>query len=121
MFRILLQLAQQLVYVAGVVLAVAVDLHGHVIALLERIDVTALHGAADAHVEGQAQHLRRGRPGVRGGAVARAVVDDEHVEVRRAAPDLLHGARDDLALVEGGHDRQITAHEARFGLRPPKL
>ena len=66
-----------------VVLAVAVDAHGDVVAVLEREPEARLHGAADAEVERQAQHVRALRRGDVRRAIGRAVVDDDDVEVRR--------------------------------------
>ena len=61
---------EQVVDVAGVVLPVAIDLNGDVVAVLERVQVAALHRAADAEVEGKAQHGGAGFGGAGGGLVA---------------------------------------------------
>ena len=86
--RVRAQVREQLVDVARVVLAVAVDLDGDVVAVLERVLVARLHRAADAEVERHPHDACAG--GARGPrrVVGRAVVDDQHVEVRaRAAAD----------------------------------
>ena len=64
-----------------VVLAVAVDAHGEVVAVLERVAEAGLHGAADPEVERQPEHARARRSAATlGRAVGRAVVDDDDVE-----------------------------------------
>ena len=68
---------------ARIVLAVAVDLDRDVVAALQRVIGTRLHGAADAEVEGMAQDLGAGGAGAVGGVVGGAVVDDDDVEVGR--------------------------------------
>ena len=70
---------------ARVVLAVAVDLDGDVVAALGGVHVARLHGAADAEVVRVAEHLRAGRAGAVGRVVGGAVVDDDDVEVRARA------------------------------------
>ena len=100
---------EQLGDVAGVVLAVAVDLNGDLVAVLVRVDVAGLHRAADAEVERQPQHRApRPRRALRG-AVRRAVVDDEHVELGRPLVDLGDRRGDGFGLVEGGDDGEIAA------------
>jgi hypothetical protein len=51
------QVLDEVTQLARVVLAVAVDLHGDVVVVLERVDVARLHRAADTQVERHAQHL----------------------------------------------------------------
>ena len=92
---------------ARVVLAVAVDLHRHLIAVLARVYVPRLHRAADAEVERQAQHRGARRAGALAGRVGRAVVDHEHVEVGRTAADSRHRRPDGPRLVVGGHYCEI--------------
>ena len=75
-----------------VVLAVAVDLHGELVAVLERVAEAGLDGAADAEVERQAEDVRARRGGDRGGAVGRAVVDDDDLEARVEGADLVDHA-----------------------------
>ena len=87
------QALEQVVDVAGVVLPVAVDLHGHLVAMLQGVDVAALHRASDAEVEGHPQHLGARAPRTLGGGVDRAVVDDEHVEVGRPLVDRRDGSQ----------------------------
>ena len=53
--------------VARVVLAVGVDLHDDVVALLDRVPEARAHGAADAEVEREVEH----RDAVRAGDRAR--------------------------------------------------
>ena len=99
-----------------VVLAVAVHLDSDVVALDERVAVARLHGAADAEVEGVAQHRRAGGAGALGGRVGGAVVHDQHVEAGRLAAQLVHDLGDRLLLVQGGHHRDLSspgAHRAR--------
>ena len=110
--RLAFEPLEQRVDVARVMLTVAVDLHGDLVAALERIDVAALHRAADAEVERQPQHARAGVRRQRSGRVLRAIVDDQDVEIGRAAPDLADGARDDLTLVVCGNDGKETVHRA---------
>ena len=93
-----------------VVLPVAVDLHGHLVAMLQGVDVAALHRASDAEVEGHPQHFgARASRALRGG-VDRAVVDDEYVEVGRPLVDRRDGSSDGFGLVEGGNDGEIASH-----------
>ena len=68
---------------AGIVLAVAVDLDHVVVAVLLRVREARLYRAADAEVERETQHPGAGLLGARGGVVGRAVVDHDDVEVRR--------------------------------------
>ena len=75
------EVVQQVGDVARVVLAVAVDLHGDVVAVLERVLVARLDRAADAEVERMADDARAGGARAVGRVVRRAVVDHEHVEV----------------------------------------
>ena len=104
---------EQLGDVLRVVLAVAVELHRDLVAVLLRVHVSGLHGAADPEVERQADDLRTGGRCCPAGPVGGAVVDHEHVELGRAAPNLLDRARDRLDLVERGDDRQIASARDR--------
>ena len=73
-----------------IVLAVAVDADSEVEVVLERVAEAGLHGAADAEVERQAQHPRAGCARDLGGAVVRAVVDHEDLELRVVRAELRH-------------------------------
>lgn len=75
-----LQALEQLAYVAGIVLSIAIYLHRDIVAMLLGVDVAALHGDPDAEIEGQAQDRGARRPGPFGGAVGRAVIDHDDVE-----------------------------------------
>jgi len=102
--------AQQVRDVSRIVLPVAIDLHGHVVVVLERVEIAGLHRATDAEVERETQHGRaRGRR-ARAGAVRRAIVDHEHVEVGGPLADLLDRACDRRALVVRGYDREMAVH-----------
>ena len=120
--RVVAQVPQQRVHAGGVVLAVAVDLHGGVVAALERVDVAGLHGAADAEVERVAEHLRARRGRARSGVVGRAVVDHEHVELGRALAQLAHDVADRVGLVVGRNDREMALHGRRHQRgNPPEV
>ena len=108
--RVRLQPRQQVLDETGVVLAVAVDLHGHLVAVLSGVQVAGLHGPADAEVERQRQHRGTGRPGAWGGRIGGAVVDDEHVEPRGPAVDLRDRGTNRTCLVVGGHYRELLGH-----------
>ena len=100
----------------GVVLAVAVDLDGHLVAVEEGVAVARLDGAADPEVEGVGEDDRAGVRGQRGGLVGRAVVDHEHVVARRLAAQLLDQIGDRALFVQGRNDRDLLAprvHQAR--------
>jgi hypothetical protein len=106
-----------------IVLAVAVDLHSDVEAVLVRVAVARLDRSADAQVERQAQHVDALRSGDGGGAVDRAVVDDDDLEPRVEGADLVDHRADARFLVERGHDRksplgrELRLHHRRLGLR----
>ena len=105
---------------ARVVLAVAVDLDGDVEVMLGRILDARLNGGADAEVVRQAEHGCAGRAGELGGAVGRAVVDDDDLEVGVEVPDLGDDLRDGARLVVGRDDGRFP-HTAVIGgfRRPP--
>jgi glycosyltransferase involved in cell wall biosynthesis len=84
---------------ARVVLAVAVDLHGDVEAVRERVAEPGLHGAADSKVEGNDQKPGTGCIGDRPGPVVGAVVHDDDLEARIRCPDLLDHSPDRACLV----------------------
>ncbi len=75
-----------------VVLAVAVDAHGEVVAALEGEAEAGLDGAADAEVEREPEHVRALGGRDVGGAVGRAVVDDDDVEARVEGAQLVDHA-----------------------------
>ncbi len=112
-----LQAGEQIVDVARVVLPVAVDLNGDLVAVLERVEVAALHRAADAEVERQAQHrVRRPRPRGRRSSSVEPSSITTHVEVGRGRVDLGDGSGDRLDLVVRGHDDEIPPEiAAHFG------
>ena len=100
-----------------IVLAVAVDLHGEVEAVLERVLVAGLDRAADPEVEGEPDDPRARLGGEPGGRVGRAVVDDEDLEFRVDRADLAHDGGDRAGLVVRRHDRQ-PAHSGGAALAP---
>ena len=89
-------------------LAVAVDAHREVVAVLEGEAEAGLNSAADAEVERQAEDARalRGRDG--GGAVDRPVVDDDDVEPRVERAQLVDDAGERELLVQRRHDRDAA-------------
>ena len=95
---------------ARIVLPVAVDLNGDVIAAFERELVAGLHGAADAEVERVADDAGARRRGQAVRLVRRAVVHDDHVELRGVAADLADRAGDGAGFVVGGDDGEELAH-----------
>ncbi len=109
------QRVEHLRQVLGLVLAVAVDLDGDVVAVSERVLVAGLHRAADAEVEGMAEDHRPFGLGLDDGFVGRAVVDDEDVEPWRLALDVANDAADHPLLVVGGNDCQQAQVLAIFG------
>ena len=102
--------AEQVLDEAGVVLAVAVDLDGHLVAVLAGVQVAGLHGTADAEVERQRQHRGARRAGARGGRVGRAVVHDQDVEIGGPAVDLRDRPADRAGLVVSRHYREFPGH-----------
>ncbi len=106
-----MQAVEQVVDVVRVVLPVAIDLHRYLVAMLEGVDIAALHGAPDTQVEGHPKHRGTSAPRALGGGVDRAVVDDEHVEIRRLSSDRLDGRGDRLGLVVGGNDGEMASHD----------
>ena len=98
----------ELLHLAGIVLAVPVEPDGEVEAVLERVAEARLHGAADTEVERQAYDARSGgrRDGRR--LVRRAVVHDQHLEVRLQHAHLAHDVRDGVGLVLRRHDREAA-------------
>ena len=89
---------------ARVVLPVAVDADGDVVAVLVREAEAGLHGAADAEVERQPEDDRALRRRDLGRAVDRAVVDDDDVETGIERAQLVDHARDGLLLVQRRDD-----------------
>lgn len=121
--RVVAQVRQQHRDLPRVVLAVAVDLDRDAVAVLAGVGVTRLHRPADPEVERVAQHDRARRLGGAGGAVGRAVVDHDDVEVGGVGPQLRDHAGDRAALVVGGNDREVLcfaletcAHLWAFGV-----
>ena len=82
-----------------VVLAVAVEPDGELVAVLERVLEAGLDGAADAEVEREPDDRGAMRGGDAGGVVRRAVVDDDDVEGRVVGADLVDDAADRALLV----------------------
>ena len=100
-----------------VVLPVAVDLDRDVEAVLQRVLVAGLHGAADTEVE--RERRRPPRPPARHARavrVGRAVVDDDDLELRVGGADLLDDGAEGLPPRLGGDDRD-RAKAARGALR----
>ena len=120
----------QLPHLGGVVLAVGVELDRAVVVVADGVAEAGLQRTADAEVERQRQHRGAGLGGDVRGGVARAVVDDEHVEVRQLAREVLEDARQRRLLVERGDDDerpQLRGHACcptvaawRYPRRPPR-
>ena len=89
----------------GVVLAVAVELDGSLVAVAHGVEEAGAQGAADAEVERQGEDGGALGGGHRRGAVGGAVVHDDHVEAR-AAGQVAEDRRQGLLLVEGRDDHQ---------------
>jgi hypothetical protein len=70
------------------VLPVGIHLHDVRRAARERVLVSGLDARAVPEVVRMAQHARAGRGGERGGAIARAVVDDDALVAGREAREL---------------------------------
>ena len=102
------QRSEHVLEVLGLVLTVAVDLGGDVVAVSERVLEAGLHRPPDPEVEGVADDRRVCGLGLGRGVVGRAVVDDQDVEARRGALDVAHDLGDHSALVIGGNDRQLA-------------
>ena len=86
-------------------LAVAVEPDGELVAALPGEAEAGLDGAADAEVEGQLDDVRARRGGDLGGAVGRAVGDDDDLEAGIERVQLGEQARQVPLLVVGGDDR----------------
>ena len=99
-------------------LAVAVDLHGRIEALLERIAEPRLHRASDAEVEREAHDARAVLPGDKGGGVDGSVVDDENFDLGVERPQLVNDVAHGVLLVERGHDRERPQSCPGDGRRP---
>jgi len=120
------ELREEVVDVRRLVLAIAVDLRGDVVAVPQGVLEAGLHRAADADVEGMADDHGAARLGLGRGVVDRAVVDHDDVEVRRVPMDVADHAADHPLLVVGGDDRElaelgvVTHHGAgkRLRVRP---
>ena len=89
----------------GVVLAVAVDAHRELEAVLERVAEAGLDRAADPEVERQPDDVRAALLGDGGGAVDRAVVDDDDLEPGSKARISSITRAIALLLVQRGDDR----------------
>ena len=88
-------------------LAIAIHLHGDVIAMLGGEAVTGLHRAADAQVERQADDRGPPRHEARGG-VRRTVVDNHHVELRHGPLHVFDDTRDRPGFVIGRDNHNAT-------------
>ena len=97
-------------------LAVAVDLHGDVEAVGERVAEAGLHRSADPEVEREPEEPGAGRLGDRSGPVVRAVVHDDDLEVRIRGADLLDHPADRGGLVERRDDRDPPLRRRLVGL-----
>src|SRR5207248_6521017 len=71
-----------------VVLAVAVEAHGEIEVVLERVAEAGLDGSADPEVEREPDHLRPSGAGDLRGPVGGAVVDHDDLEARVERTDL---------------------------------
>ena len=103
-----------------VVLAVAVEADGDLVAVLERVLEAGLDGAADAEVERQPDDRRARGGGDLGGRVGRAVVDDDDVEPRIEAAQLPDDRTDRPLLVAGRDDREPTRSDTAPPGRPAR-
>ena len=99
------------------VLSVAVELHGDVMAVALRKQEAALHGSADAEVEGKIEQPRSGVPGDRSRIVRRAVVDDQDIRRRIAVPKAADHRGEVRFLVVRGNDEEDAAHESSIASR----
>jgi GT2 family glycosyltransferase len=113
---VLPQVIEQLVDMARVMLPVAVDLHSHVVATLQRVDVATLHRATDPKVERHSQHGCTGLCRSVGRPIGRAIVDDQHIELGRILADRSYRRGDRVGLVECGNDGEIASH-VKFDVR----
>ena len=83
---------------ASIVLPIAVDLNGDVVAVLLRVDVAGLHRSADSEVERESEDRWRRLPQRVRRAVRGAVVDNDDVEIGRPLLDLSDRGGDRLPL-----------------------
>ena len=90
--------------VLGYVLTVGVNLNGGVIAMAQGILHARLHGGGKAAVHGEIDVVERQLVADAWRCVARAVVDDEVVNVWAGASQLSYGVCETLFLVVRGHD-----------------
>ena len=97
---------------ARIVLPVAVDLDREVEVVLQRVLVSGLHRAPDAEIEREPEDDRARLLGRLGGAVGRAVVDDDDLEVRVRSSDLADHGRNRVLLVVRRNDHD-PAHRRR--------
>ncbi len=97
---------EHLADLARIVLSVAVDLDRELEAVLERVLVARLHGAADADVEGQIQKTGAGACRNGSGLVAGGVVHDHDVQLGLGRADLFDHSLDAGLLVVGRDDRE---------------
>ena len=102
---------------ARVMLSVAVDLNRQLKAVLERVLVPRLHGAADANVEGEVQDGGTTPCGNSRSSVLGGVVHDHNVQINVRGADLLQHGADRVLLVVGRHDRERPKPLPRDGRR----
>ena len=110
------QVREQLADVPRVVLAVPVNLHGDLVALVLGVLVAALDGAADAEVEGEPHDGGAGRAGEGSCVVRGAVVDDEDVEGGRVGLEVADRGSDGACLVVGGDDGEVAGQDSQLAL-----
>ena len=87
-------------------LAVAVHLHGHIIAVAHGIQVAALHVAADAQIDRQVQERVMMPAKQLGAAVGRAVVHDEKIHLRAFRAQIFHRIDDVILLIVARDDNK---------------
>ena len=92
--------------VGGVVLAVAVHLHGHIIAVAHGIQVAALHVAADAQIDRQVQERVMMPAKQLGAAVGRAIVHDEKIHLRAFRAQIFYRIDDVILLIVARDDNK---------------
>ena len=96
-------------------LAVGIDAPAERIAVIRGVLPTGRDPGRKAAVRAERDHLGPALAGDLGRAIGRAVVDDEHVGLRKLLPKLVEHSREVLLLVPGRHEHERVAlggHEA---------
>ena len=97
---------QEPVQIGDIMLPVPVHLHGDIIIILARIDISRLHRTADPHIDREIQIMIIFPPAQVGRIIRGAVVDHEVIIFRRSLHHMLHHMHDVFRFIVCRYDNQ---------------